>query len=59
MSSEKRNGLIGMRVIATLGIALYHFEANYVNGISVCRIFSCNVRFFYGNDIIKKRKDIV
>ena len=29
MSSEKRNGLIGMRVIATLGIALYHFELSF------------------------------
>jgi hypothetical protein len=26
MKIEKQNGLIGMRVIATLGIALYHFQ---------------------------------
>lgn len=29
MKIEKQNGLIGMRVIATLGIALYHFQLSF------------------------------
>ena len=29
MKIEKQNGLIGMRVIATLGIAIYHFQLSF------------------------------
>ena len=29
MGNEKQNGLVGIRVIATLGIAVFHFELSY------------------------------
>ena len=67
MSNEKRNGLIGMRVIATLGIALYHFELSFpfIEGKQIMSTAYMFVEFFlvmsgfFGDDIIKKRKDFV
>ncbi|WP_274970491.1 acyltransferase family protein [Lachnoanaerobaculum orale] len=48
MNSEKRNGLIGMRVIATLGIALYHFELSspFVEGKQIMSTAYLFVEFF-------------
>lgn len=49
MNSEKRNGLIGMRVIATLGIALYHFELSFpfVEGKQLMATTYLFVEFFF------------
>ena len=49
MNSEKRNGLIGMRVIATLGIALYHFELSFpfVEGKQLMVTTYLFVEFFF------------
>ena len=48
IKSEKRNGLIGMRVIATLGIALYHFELSFpfVEGKQIMSTAYLFVEFF-------------
>jgi len=49
IKSEYRNGLIGMRVIATLGIALYHFELSFpfIEGKQLMSTAYLFVEFFF------------
>lgn len=49
MAKTQDNGLVGMRVLATLGIALYHFELSYpfVQGIQIFSTSYLLVEFFF------------